>query len=322
MTGIVTISVEVELGWGVHDVDRSAHLSEDGAAERRYLRRLLDACDEYGVPVSFDVVGHLFLEGCKGSHSGPYPDDWFDADPGTDATEDPLYYAPEMPDAVRSRPTDHELCTHTFSHALCEPMGEAVQSSELEFAAHLHETAGDERPVSLVPPRHSPPSYNVLTEHGVEIVRIPTGGPSSSPVRRLRELLSGPPPICEPELVDGVVETYCTRHPTLTAPSLPSGQESTHAAFRWLPVSVRRRLHERYLRRATRIAIEEDSHLHLWCHLFDLSNEYQFPQVESYLETLGALRDRGDVEIRTMAGLNEDVRERREQAPAEEVARA
>lgn len=37
--GAITISMEIDLGWGIHDVPQSSHLSEDGAAERAYLVR-------------------------------------------------------------------------------------------------------------------------------------------------------------------------------------------------------------------------------------------------------------------------------------------
>lgn len=41
MTGIVTLSVEVELGWGMHDLDEFSHLSPNRSAEERALTRLL-----------------------------------------------------------------------------------------------------------------------------------------------------------------------------------------------------------------------------------------------------------------------------------------
>jgi len=281
MAATVTISIEIELGWGVHDLQRYDHLSERGQEERRYLRKLLDACDVHRIPVSFDVVGHLFLEECAGTHSGPYADGWFEADPGTD------------------------------SDVLCGDVDENTQRRDLEYAQHLHETETDGQTTSLVPPRHYDPSADVLREQGIGIVRVPTGESTATGISRFRELLLGPPHVGEPQIEDGVVETYCTAQPTLTAASLPSGQQASHIAFRWLPVRIRRRLHERYLRTAVDAAIDDDSSLHVWCHLYDLSNEYQFPQIESFLETLASLREDDEVTVKTMSELNDDTRARR-----------
>lgn len=308
MAGTVTISVEIELGWGIHDRKQYDHLSDDGGKERRCLYRLLDACDDYGIPISFDIVGHLLLHECEGDHPGPYPAGWFDEDPGTDMESDPLFYAPDIATEIARRRTDHEICTHTFSHVVSNTMPPEVQKQELEHAQHLHESIMGDQTESLVPPRHVCPSLDALTDHGIEIVRIQDDDPASNPVQRFRELLFGPPLVQSPELNDGLVETYCTQNQNLTAPSLPSGRSPPHPAFRWLPIRTRQRLHERYLRTATKCAIERDSHLHLWCHLFDLNGEYQLPPITSFLETLGELEQEGTVEVKTMRELNEEVR--------------
>lgn len=308
MVGTVTISVEIELGWGIHDRQQYDHLSDDGREERRSLYRLLDACDDYGIPISFDIVGHLLLHSCEGDHSGPYPDGWFDEDPGTDMESDPLFYAPDIAAEIMRRQTDHEICTHTFSHTIADTVPPELQKQELEHAQRLHERVTGDQTESLVPPRHVRPSLDALNDHGIEIVRIQDDDPASNPVHRFRELLFGPPLVQSPEFSDGPVETYCTRHPSLTAPTLPSGQSPPHSAFRWMPVRMGQRLHERYLRTATELAVERDSHLHLWCHLFDLNREYQLPPIESFLETLGELEREGTIDVETMKGLNEQIR--------------
>ncbi|UIP00781.1 hypothetical protein Hbl1158_05330 [Halobaculum sp. CBA1158] len=304
--GTLTISVEIELGWGVHDLSGSAaeHLSTDGSPERAHLRKLLRAADACGVPITFDVVGHLLLDDCDGSHSGPYEPGWFDADPGTDAAADPLYYAPEVAPAVLDAAVDHELCTHTFSHVLCGSVDRAVVDHELRRARALHDEL-DAGSASIVPPRHSRPPNDLLREHGVRAARYAVDTSGNGRLRRLRELTVGPHPLWEPAVVDGVLETYCTTYPSLTAASLPSGQSPAPAPFRSVPAAVRRRLHGRYLRRSTRRAIETGTPLHLWCHLYDLSNPHQWAVVAEYLEFLATVPE-GDLRIRTMASLADE----------------
>ncbi|MFC7115805.1 polysaccharide deacetylase family protein [Natronoarchaeum sp. GCM10025703] len=228
MTGTVTLSVEIELGWGVHDIGEYGHLSEDGRAEREFLRQLLDVCDETEIPISFDAVGHLFLASCEGSHDGPYPDGWFDADPGTDVAVDPLFYAPDMIENVRTRDTDHELCTHTFSHTPHGTVSTTAADADLDHAQRVHEDILGERTCSLVPPRHMTPPSHVLRSNGIDVVREAANRRASSRLGRAKELLLGPPPMGDPTIEDGVCRTLSTTYPNLAAASLPpeSAQQS------------------------------------------------------------------------------------------------
>lgn len=214
--------MEVELGWGVHDLPGHDHLSPDGSEERRYLRRLIDTADDCGVPITFDIVGHLLLDECDGRHAGPYEHGWLAADPGTDVGTDPLYYAPDVAREIRRAAVDHELSTHTFSHILCGTEPHELVEHELETSIELHERGGE--PVrSIVPPRHSRPPNDLLREHGIRVARYAIPTDTGGRVSRLRELTVGPHPLWDTAVVDGVVETYCTTYPSLTASSLPSG---------------------------------------------------------------------------------------------------
>jgi len=74
MGGKITLSVEIELGWGHHDKpDGNPALSEDREVETKALRRLLAVCDEHRIPITFDIVGHLLHESCDGIHDAPIP---------------------------------------------------------------------------------------------------------------------------------------------------------------------------------------------------------------------------------------------------------
>ena len=80
MTGTVTMSLEVELGWGVARFGMLDKIAPGRERETRRLNALLDRCTTHDVPMTFNVVGHLFLESCDGDHEGPYPEGWFDVD--------------------------------------------------------------------------------------------------------------------------------------------------------------------------------------------------------------------------------------------------
>lgn len=326
MTGTVVLSVEIELAWGLARLD-DATAERHGrhrSAETETLERLLAACDERGLPITFDVVGHLLLERCTGAHDGPVPDDWFADDPGTSADDDPLYYAPDLAEQIRTARVGHEVGTHTFTHPRCDLVDDEVVDWELRAARDAHDSAGLSQPRSFVPPLHGPPPSSVLCEHGVTGVREPVTlrppveqrSPPESPLAslawRLREshpaqVLARSHPVREPELRDGLVRHYSTWHASLTAPHLPNGASAPHPAYRVLPTRVRQAIHERYLERALEDAVAADSCVHLWTHLFNLANDAQWSPVRSFLDSLADRRDAGDLTVETMASLSEQV---------------
>jgi hypothetical protein len=302
MTGSATISVEIELGWGFHDYADPydvPELSDDGEKEREALDWFLSVCDDAGVPVTFDVVGHLLLSSCDGDHDGPHPDGWFDRDPGTDAETDPLFYFPEAVEKIRDAEVDHEVCTHTFSHVMCDEVRDEVLDWEFGRVSQLH----DDRIVSLVPPRHRKPSYDVLRRNGIEVVRLATDDePPSNQARRYVWNLTRDHPLDSPTETDGVVETRSSPFMTLTASYLSSGVSSPHPAYRVIPRRLRQRTHERFLLSGLDAASRENSHIHYWTHLYNMSNEAQRKPIRRFVETLGS-RER--IEKKRMAELAE-----------------
>lgn len=308
MGGTVTLSIEVELGWGVHDKRSYEHLSPDGDAERAHLHLLLELCERLNLPISFNVVGHLLLHECDGHHQGPYPEGWFDEDPGTNVERNGLFYAPDVVERIAASRVPHEICTHTFSHTLAKQPAETV-AADLAEAGRLHEQRLGAQPVSLVPPRHAPPPTDVITDAGLEIVRVGRDTSDTSRGSRFQELVAGPLPTWQPTLADGIVETYCTTYPSLTAPTVVAGnRRPEHPALRAVPQSIRRYLHRRKLRRAVDRAARVGEHVNLWCHLSDMCNTRQWPMVSRFLGYLAGRRDAGDVAVITLAGLNDWIR--------------
>jgi peptidoglycan/xylan/chitin deacetylase (PgdA/CDA1 family) len=317
MVGRVTLSLELELAWGMHrKKSYDAYLSAGRRRETAFLRLLLDRCDELGVPLTFNIVGHLLLESCDGSHRSPHPDPgWFRADPGTDVSRDPLFYAPDLIEDVCNAAVDHEVATHTFSHVNCDEVPEAVIDWELDAARKEHESFGCGAQKSFVAPRHRHCPRTVLSRNGIETIRVPDPG-YRRPDRLVSYwVLTRRHPTSRPAMVDGMLETYCTPHPSLTTPLLPKGQAPPAAHFRAIPRRTRQWLQERYLRAALDAAVRNDSYVHLWTHLWDMSNEAQWVPIDSFLETLAAYVDDGRVEMHTMASLNAQVREHTEGGP-------
>lgn len=310
MTGVITLSIEIELGWGMHDTGVFSHLSDDRSAEETALRRILEICDEYNIQISFDIVGHLYHESCSGSHEGPYADSWWKNDPGTTQKTHPHFYAPDLIESIIDRRTDHEICTHTYSHILAEEVSDDVVRHELQLVRNVHQQWSLPAPSSIVMPRHQSVNYEVLNEFDIRTIRRPLneyGLPDTNPVRKLWWITTRDHPECELSLSEGVVETTCTPHPSLAGTVLPTGQDKVPLYFRGLPLRVRERIHRQYLTGAIEHAIQEDSHVHLWTHLYNTANESQWRAIKPALEYLAKQRDEGKVEIRKMCDLPEIV---------------
>lgn len=311
--GVLTISVEIELGWSLARTDKLGNVSQGRRAETAALDHLLTLCETHDVPITFDVVGHLMLDGCDGDHDGPHEDGWFDIDPCSDGTEDPLFYAPDLVAKIQDSTVDHELATHTFSHVLLDQVNPDVATWELARSRELHEAHG-RAPVSLVTPRHRPCDPEVATRAGIRIVRMPsdarpTDGRGDTRMGRIARYF-GPAPLIEPAIESGLVYSYCSRYPSLAAPFLPSGHAQLPTSVAAIPAVLRERLHRRRLLRTVSNLAGSGSATHLWCHLFDLSPACQRRPLNGFFEALDRHRDHGRISVLTMQRLNDRVRER------------
>ncbi|WP_368279063.1 polysaccharide deacetylase family protein [Halorussus ruber] len=290
----------------MHDKPRYDHLSSGREAETRALDRFLDACDRYNVPISFDVVGHLFHDSCSDDHEGPHQKDWFDEDPGSDIKSDPIFYAPDLTARIRQSLVQHEICTHTYSHLLCDETAPEVVQWELRRVEEIHESEGLPKPRSIVFPRHLEPPLSVLEPTAIEVVRRPVesaGPPNSFPPAKYHWILFRTHPATELYRDGDILVTPCTPYPSLTSQALPQGTQRVHPAFRVLPTAVRRKLHRRYLHNAIDTAIREDAHVHLWTHLHNMANNHQLSVIERAFEYLATRQRRGDVVVRPMCEL-------------------
>ncbi|MFD1571292.1 polysaccharide deacetylase family protein [Halorubrum laminariae] len=308
MPGVVTLSVELELGWGMHDKQEYGHLSNDRSAETVALERLLSLADRYNIPITFDIVGHLLEDSCPGHHTGPFRDGWWTEDPGTDVESHPQFYAPDLVKEIQNREVDHEIATHTYSHHLAEVAPDEELAEELSKATAIHREFGLPSPKSIVMPRHQRPNYYVIKDNNIKTIRKPFEEYEprfSNPVTKLWWLLTRNHPVSKVHRRKGLIETTVTPHPSLTAVSLPNGRSPPHPIFRTIPSRIRRRLHRQYLIKAMDQAIESNKHVHLWTHVYNFANDDQWEPMSAGLGHLGSLHDENQVLIKRMQELRE-----------------
>jgi len=314
MTGTLSLSIELELGWGDVMKPKGRRFRQfegrDRSGATRALERILEICDEVGVPVTFNVVGHLLQSSCDHERE-PHADGWFSIDPDTNSSTDPLFYAPELVEKISTSKVDHEICTHTFSHIPVDTVSEKVLRWELNTVIKEHRDAGLTKPTTLVTPYNRQAPINVLRDVGITAVRVPqTRDLQKSAPRRFIWYLTRDPPTRSPTIVDGMTHIYTSVGPSLASFTLESGNCPPHPAFRILPKQLRVRAHKQYLRQALEAVCKGDD-VHLWCHVWDLMADIQLSLVQKFLEDAGELSDRGDINVMSIENIDKRLRQER-----------
>lgn len=140
------LSVDVELAWGLvprGKIDKPQ--LKEVEKVRKILDPLLDLIRYYEIPVTWAIVGHLFLDRCTCSNP-PHPDmprpnytwfkgDWYRFDPCSNIRDAPHWYGRDVVEEIlefsKDSPADQEIACHSFSHQL---FGDPGCSSELAEA--------------------------------------------------------------------------------------------------------------------------------------------------------------------------------------------
>ena len=112
--GTVVISIDAELGWGVHDAESPLERVADA---REGWQFLVDLLDTYEIPATWAVAGHLLLESCDRRHEAhPLGPSWFARERTTLADRPELRFADGLVEAIRESEPDHEIGCHGFSN--------------------------------------------------------------------------------------------------------------------------------------------------------------------------------------------------------------
>lgn len=170
-TGTVVLSVDAELGWGFHDLTNPPADRINGAREG--WRTLLSLLERHGIPATWGVVGHLFLDECDARHpTHPAPDFWFENELHGWLSRDELRFGHELIKAIASSPIDHDIGAHTFSHVRFdrEWVTEEIVRCELESSIEVASSFGIEQK-SFIFPRNAVGYRSLLSEYGFRTYR-------------------------------------------------------------------------------------------------------------------------------------------------------
>lgn len=295
--GQFVISLDTEMSWGSFDTAGVEHHEQAYRNTREVIDGLCSLFDTYEVPATWALVMHLF-DDCDGNHvlSSPH----FDSDssiPCTTDTDRELWYAPEILDRIRSTTVEHEIGLHGYTHLILGADGctRSAAQSEVEKALSVANHHGI-NPETYVFPRNGIGHIDILRDNGLQFFRgvdarwyeRRLSGPLKKPLRFVDEALKWTPPVVSPRERNGLIE-------------LPGSQilRPSRGPWQYTPANSQLSRAKRGLDRAA----QTGKVFHLWFHPFNLgiSPTYHLSLVEKIVSYAAKLRDRGEIEICTIA---------------------
>jgi len=308
VSGAFTLSVDVEGLWGLFFV--RSYVDDPSAAQagRRALPTMLTLLAERRMQATFAFVGHLLLDRCGPWEGAPHPDaprpkyswydrDWYADDPAGDETSHPLWYARSQALAVAA--AGHEVGAHGFAHAILDSasVGADVADAEFSLAQSAARGAGLPPLRSFVYPQNVVGHADRLAPAGFACYRESDGGRGARAgppggLRRAKNLaehaLAAEPFVGKPmRRADGVVAVPSS-FPLL-------GREGIRRA-------VTRGARVARVEKGLDAAVKAGALLHVWTHPHAFADDDSFADLAAVLDAVARRRDRGDVQVLTMAG--------------------
>jgi peptidoglycan/xylan/chitin deacetylase (PgdA/CDA1 family) len=278
--GIFTLSVDFELIWGTLELfgpglfDRPCRVVRE-----RIIDGLLGLLEEFDVPATWYVLGHVLLGRCRRVNGIVHPEivrprhswvrgDWLGHDPCGDEDSHPTFYGRRLVEKILACRVTQEIGSHSFSHVIFGDRGcsRETAASEIEASVAAAGKLGL-RPRSFAFPRNRVGHLDLLREHGFSSYRGPgprwyenreRGGVASRAAHLLDFVLATSPPLVVPaQTPEGLV-------------NLPGSMVyfPMHGVRRVLPLSRRVRRALKGLEAAAR----ERKVFHLWFHPTNLAD--------------------------------------------------
>jgi peptidoglycan/xylan/chitin deacetylase (PgdA/CDA1 family) len=305
----MVLSLDLELSWGRFDAVPVEVLGAESLAERQQIKRFLALLDQYEMPATWAMVGHLMLDRCARDRKGYahseampharyswYPHDWYSCDPCTDASLDPGWYGPDILEWIRAARVRHEIGSHSFAHILFGDPECSVSAAEADLKAAVEAAASKGITLnSFVFPRNQVGHLETLRRLGISAYRgadAPAVGKGYGlvlkPVNLLRQILAIPMEPVRPEEILPGLWNIPGNHFFLPRKGvrkiLPRGSQALRA------------------KRCIDKAVRTGRLYHMWFHPFDLltDSDAMFSGLESVFAHARRLREKGLLDVLTM----------------------
>lgn len=306
--GAVVLSVDAELDWGYRQEERpSAHHLQSA---RSGWRTVLDYCDEYELPATWAIVGHLFQDTCDGTHADhPAPTGWFQCARDDASERAEFRCAPRLVREVSIADVDHDIGTHTYSNVEFgdDAVGENLATCELVAALEAAADVSCEM-TSLTCPNDNVGHLKTLTEWGFTCYRSVHPGRSPRPETSGTNVGSSPLP--PPPLSNPYVDAY----------GLVNIPPSLHL-YGFAPIAKRTKGDGaadpvvRQARRGVERAIRDGGVFHVWFRPRDVVTDRHVERLRAVFEYVDRRRSETDLTVATMAELAGTIREEQSMTP-------
>lgn len=315
--GTITISIDAELGWGFHDLDHPP-MDRIETARNGWLR-LRDLFEEYSIPATWAVVGHLLLDDCDGYHRDhPAGPDWFGREAGDWRDRPDLRFGDGLVEDLQAASVDHDIGCHTFSHV---PLGrpetsEEIVHGELQRCLDVADQYGLSMK-SFVFPRNRMGHRELLGEYGIETYRGPRPGTwaeRSETLQQVGKVLRGTVPGTSPPIVQPRIDEYgLVDIPASLYLFGFEGRARTVAETLYADPIVLK------ARRGIDAAANDSGVFHMWLHPNNLVEERDFGRMHAILSYIDQRRQSGAVDVATMDTVAERTREETIEKPRQPV---
>lgn len=300
--GSVVISIDAELAWGFHDLPTPPRRRIEGA--RAAWSRLLSLLEEFSVPATWAIVGHLFLDACDGEH-GDHPESprWFERDPGGTARDHDAWFGPDLVREVRDADAGHEIGCHGFSHVEFGRPGTTRATAVAEVETSLEAAASMGVSLhSFVFPRNDVGHRDVLASHGFTSYRgvRPARWFDATPVSRAGKFADAALVRSVPPLVEPTVDEY-------GLVDLPASLDlfGFEGIARTLVESAFGDPVVRQAKAGIDRAATGEGVFHLWLHPNDITDERDVDRLRTVLSYLAKRREDSPLVVETMRSASE-----------------
>lgn len=302
--GVVVLSIDAELAWGFHDLHPLSESQRDrlSRARERWLR-LIDLFETYDIKATWAVVGNLLADNPEYAGDSPHSNGWFRTAREEFRENPDNWRGGELVDTIESAAVDHELASHSFSHAVFSDTEEEVAAAECRLTRQIgHENGFDFR--SFVFPRNEIAHRDILAESGFVTYRgnRPERLPNITGLRGMSTLVGHLAGIAHPPTVVPRVDEY-------GLVNVPASMFL--GGFREGPWSKLTALGEdpatQLAKRGIDAASAQDRVFHLWLHPHDLTEDRYVQRVRDVLEYIATKCGDGAIQVATMAEIGASV---------------
>jgi hypothetical protein len=282
--GAFCFSIDLELAWGIWDRPSPTYHRLCAEKEREVVGALLALLASREIPATWAVVGRL-LEN----------DDEF---PSPSRFGEKIWYGPDLVCAIRNASPRHDIGSHGFAHQYFHNLDRGAIRADLQSARRVHQQHGLAF-TSFVFPRNQVSHLDLLVEAGIQVFRSLDAGWHMNARERLGVLVGRAANLADKVLPIPPAVVRPRRHPGLV--ELPSsmlllGREGLRRMVCPEAIVLKATL-------GLRQAARDRKLFHLWCHPsnFYFDTEVQLEVFGRICDQAYAMRERGELEIRTMA---------------------